>query len=197
MPSVRGPWFIVMEMACVRGLCRCRRLWNVQNGCWFYARCFQQAGAFHQEHPFSHCGQNQTSISEFSPLFQGVCNFLKRNAKRIPLLLVLRRGCSTGWYLLLLREVVFLFSHSVVSDSLQLHGLQHARFPCPLLYPGACSLMSIESVMSPNPLILCHPILFQPSIFPSIRVFSNESALRISSQSIGASASALLMNIQG
>ena len=40
-------------------------------------------------------------------------------------------------------------------------------------------LTSIESVMPSNHLILCHPILFLPSIFPSIRVFSNESALCI------------------
>ena len=39
--------------------------------------------------------------------------------------------------------------------------------------------MSIESVMPSNYLILCHPLLFLPSIFPSIRVFSNESALHI------------------
>ena len=39
-------------------------------------------------------------------------------------------------------------------------------------------LMSIESVMSSNHLILCRPLLL-PSIFPSVRVFSNESALRI------------------
>ena len=39
--------------------------------------------------------------------------------------------------------------------------------------------MSIESVMPSNHLILCHPLLFLPSIFPSIRVFSNESALHI------------------
>ena len=39
--------------------------------------------------------------------------------------------------------------------------------------------MSIESVMPPNHLILCHPLLFLPSIFPSIRVFSDESALHI------------------
>ena len=38
-------------------------------------------------------------------------------------------------------------------------------------------LMSIESVMPSNSLILCHPLLLLPSIFPSIRVFSNESAL--------------------
>ena len=39
--------------------------------------------------------------------------------------------------------------------------------------------MSIVSVMPSNQLILCHPLLLLPSIFPSIRVFSNESALRI------------------
>ena len=40
-------------------------------------------------------------------------------------------------------------------------------------------LMSIESVMPSNHLILCHPLLLLPSVFPSIRVFSNVSALRI------------------
>ena len=39
--------------------------------------------------------------------------------------------------------------------------------------------MSIESVMPSKHLILCHPLLLWPSIFPSIRIFSNESALRI------------------
>ena len=40
-------------------------------------------------------------------------------------------------------------------------------------------LMSIELMMPSNPLVLCHPLLLLPSIFPSIRVFSNHSALRI------------------
>ena len=40
-------------------------------------------------------------------------------------------------------------------------------------------LMSIELVMPSNPLILCHPLLFLPSIFPSTRVFSNESVLHM------------------
>ena len=40
-------------------------------------------------------------------------------------------------------------------------------------------LMSTESVMPSNHLILCYPLLLPPSIFPSIRVFSNESVLRI------------------
>ena len=64
--------------------------------------------------------------------------------------------------------------------------------PCPTHDPMDCSmpgfpvhswsllrLMSIELVMPPNHLILCHPLLLPPSIFPSIRVFSNESVLHI------------------
>ena len=65
------------------------------------------------------------------------------------------------------------FSHSIMSDSLQSHGLQHARLPCPSPTPGGYS----NSCPS-NHLILCHPLL-QLSIFPSIRVFSNESVLCI------------------
>ena len=59
-------------------------------------------------------------------------------------------------------------------------------------------LMSIESVMPFNHLIFCHPLLLPPSIFPSIRVFSNESILCIRWPSIGVSASASVipMNIQ-
>ena len=71
------------------------------------------------------------------------------------------------------------FSHSVVSDSLQPHGPQHARPPCPSPSPRAGSNTSIESVMPSNHLILCHPLLLLPSIFPRIRVFSNMSVLCI------------------
>ena len=71
------------------------------------------------------------------------------------------------------------FSHSVMSNCLWPYGLQFARPPCPLPSPGACSLRSIGSVMPSNHLILCHFLLHLPSIFPSIRVFSNESALCI------------------
>ena len=54
-------------------------------------------------------------------------------------------------------------------------------------------LMSIEYVLPSNHLILCCPLLLPPSIFPSIRLFSNESVLRIR---CGASASVLPVNIQ-
>ena len=72
---------------------------------------------------------------------------------------------------------------SLVTQScptLQPHGLQHARLPCPSPTPGALfKLKSIELVMPSNHLILCHPLLLPPSIFPSIRVFLNESVLHI------------------
>ena len=60
-------------------------------------------------------------------------------------------------------------------------------------------LMSIELVMSSNHLILCHPLLVLHSIFPNIRDFSNESALRIRWPKYWSftSASVLQMNIQG
>ena len=67
---------------------------------------------------------------------------------------------------------------SVVSDSLRPHRLQHAGFLSITNSGNLLKLMSIELVMPSNHLILCHPLLL-PSIFPSIRVFSNESVLRI------------------
>ena len=53
--------------------------------------------------------------------------------------------------------------------------------------------MSIESVMPSNHLILCYPLLLSPSIFPNIKVFSNESGLRIRWPSIPVSASAAVL----
>ena len=58
---------------------------------------------------------------------------------------------------------VFLFSRSVMSNSLQPHGLQHARLSCPSLSPWVCS-NSCSSRPS-NHLILCHPLLLLPLIF--------------------------------
>ena len=66
-----------------------------------------------------------------------------------------------------------------MSNSLRPRGLQHPRPPCPSPTSRASSLMPIESVMPSNHFILCRPLLLPPSIFPSIRVFSNESVLCI------------------
>ena len=72
------------------------------------------------------------------------------------------------------------FSHSVVSNSLRPHGLKHARPPCPSLTPRVYSnSCPLSQWCHPTHLVLCCPLLLLPSIFPSIRVFSNESALRI------------------
>ena len=61
--------------------------------------------------------------------------------------------------------------------SLRPHGLQHDRTPPITNSQSLLRLMSIESVIPSNHLILCRPLLLLPSIFPSIRVFSNESIL--------------------
>ena len=59
------------------------------------------------------------------------------------------------------------------------HGLQYASFLCPSLTPRACSTHVHWICDAINHLILCHPLLLPPSVFPSIRVFSNESVLHI------------------
>ena len=72
------------------------------------------------------------------------------------------------------------FSHSVMSDSLRPHESQHARPPCSSPTPGAYPNPCPSSPLMPsNHLILHRPLLLLPSIFPSIKVFSNESALHI------------------
>ena len=69
-----------------------------------------------------------------------------------------------------------LFSCSVMSDSLQPHGLQPLFFT---ISQNLLKLNSIESVIPSNHLILFWPLLLLPSVFPSIRVFSSEWALHI------------------
>ena len=79
------------------------------------------------------------------------------------------------WWLLLL-----LFGHLIMFDSLQSHKLApHKTSLSFTISWSLLKLMSIESVMQSNHLILCCPLLLLPSIFPSIRVFSNELALHI------------------
>ena len=71
------------------------------------------------------------------------------------------------------------FSHSVVSNSLRPHEPQYTKHSCPSptprVHPNSCPL----SWWCHPTISSCHPLLLQPSIFPSIRVFSNESALCI------------------
>ena len=89
------------------------------------------------------------------------------------------------------------FSHSVVSNSLQPHGLQHARLPCPSPTPGACSNSCPSSCW-------CHPTISSSVVpfssclqsFPESGSFLRSQFFTSGGQSIGASASVLPMNIQ-
>ena len=78
-------------------------------------------------------------------------------------------------------SIHILFSHSVVSDSLQPHGLKHTRLPSPSPSPGACSnpcslSMSGDAIQPSHPLLLPSP---PASNLSSIWVFSNESVIHI------------------
>ena len=78
-----------------------------------------------------------------------------------------------------LTSLVIQFSSLSRVQLLRPHAQQHARFPCPSPTPGACSSSCPLSWLMPSiHLILYRPVLL-PSIFPSIRVFSNESVLCI------------------
>ena len=72
-----------------------------------------------------------------------------------------------------------LFSRSVTSDSVTPWTAEHQASLSFTISQSLLKLMSTESMMSSNHLILCRPLLFLPSIFPIIRVFSDESALCI------------------
>ena len=80
-----------------------------------------------------------------------------------------------------LRYISVQFSRWVMPDSLQPHGLKHTRLPCPSTTPRACSNSCPSSqwchltISSSQP----HPLLLPPSVFPNIRVFSNNSVLHI------------------
>ena len=89
------------------------------------------------------------------------------------------------------------FSRSVMSNSLQPHGLQHTRLPCPSLSPRVCSNSCPLSRW-------CHPtisssaaLFFCPQSFPESRSFPMSQLFASGGQSIGASVSILPMNVQG
>ena len=71
------------------------------------------------------------------------------------------------------------FGHSIMSDSATPWTVAHQASLSITNSWSLYKLMSIESVMPSNHLILCRPLLLLPSVFPSIRVFSNESAVCI------------------
>ena len=73
----------------------------------------------------------------------------------------------------------YLFSRSVTSDSATPWTTAHQASLFSTTSQSLPKLIFIESVIPPKHLILCHPLLLQLSIFPSIRVFSNESAFCI------------------
>ena len=72
-----------------------------------------------------------------------------------------------------------LFSHSFMSDSATPQTSAHQASLSFTISRSLLKLMSIESVMPSNHFILCHPLLLLSSVFPSIRIFSSESALHI------------------
>ena len=100
------------------------------------------------------------------------------------------------------RGAVFqlLFDRSVVSSSLHLHRLQHARHPCPSVSPGVCSdSCALSQWCHPTISSSVSPVSSCPQSFPATGFFSSESALCIRWPKYWrlASASVLPMNIQG
>ena len=87
----------------------------------------------------------------------------------LPFRIFLTQGLNSRWCLV-----------SKLGPSLQSHGLQHARLPCPLLSPAACSnSCSLSQWWHPTISPSVMPFLLLPSIFPSIRAFPNDLALCI------------------
>ena len=112
----------------------------------------------------------QNSEKRWSPL----TGFLKYHFSYLDSWIV-ERGCNQTRYR---KEIPVQFSHSVLSDSPWTAARQAS-----LSFTNTWSLLkliSINLVMPSNHLILCHSLLLLPSIFPNIRVFSNESVLHIS-----------------
>jgi len=83
-------------------------------------------------------------------------------------------------YVSVISIVLLLLSLLVVSDSLWLHKLQYnSRLPCSSLSPGACTNLCPLSQWCHPTISSCLPLLLLPSVFPSIKVISNELALPI------------------
>ena len=83
------------------------------------------------------------------------------------------------YYLIPVKITSVQFSCSVVSDFATPWTAPCQAFLSFTIFRSLLKLMSIESVMPSIHLILCHPLILLPSVFPSIRVFSNELVLRV------------------
>ena len=109
-----------------------------------------------------------------------------------------QHGLRTQYSLVYMLLLLLLFRHSVVSDSLWPHGLQHPRLPCPSLSPSVCSNLCPSSQW-------CHPTISSsvvpisscPQSFPESGSFPMSQLFASGGQSIGSSASASVppMNI--
>ena len=111
-------------------------------------------------------------------IWQKQCGYQYHACMRIKLWFPATRR---SYYLFSLRQsILLLFSLSIVSDSLQLHGLQHSRLPCPSLCPRVF-LDSCPLSQWCHPTISSSVILFCsfPQSFPASAFFSSESALHI------------------
>ena len=81
--------------------------------------------------------------------------------------------------------LALLFSHSVASNSLRPHGLQHARLPCPPVSQSVRQSMSVESAIPSNHHFLCCPFSSRLQSFPATRSFPTCQLLTSGGQRIG------------
>ena len=104
---------------------------------------------------------------------------IQKNSEVLGLFFFKLHSGQHNYFIIILQTLSVQFSHSVVSDSAT-PWTTGCHFSLSITNSQSLlKLMSIESVMPSNHLILSRPLLFLPSIFPSIRVFSNESVLHI------------------
>ena len=105
-------------------------------------------------------------------------------------------GLTVWEFFLFCHPLLLLSSHFVMSNSLQPHGLQHARLSCPSLSPGVCS-NSLPLIQWCHPTISCSvvPLSSCPQSFPASRFFPMSQLFASGGQSIRVSASALLLPV--
>ena len=134
-------------------------------------------------HSFSHLFINLLNPSNIHWAFtvdQALCQTLNIQSRVGKTIVNQCDNCYNRIMCKMLGWLQFSSVHSVMSNSLQPHGLQQCQASLSITNSQSLpKLMPIESMMPSNHLILCHPLPLLPSIFPSIRVFSNESTLHM------------------